>query len=91
MTCVTSERQGESARDYGEEDAARSRTVVTLPTGNDTALTRLYAPSCISVVVCLLPDVSKERTAFMSRVQSMNCLITLKMKAVSFFETSGRN
>ena len=51
----------------------------------------LHYTCTLSVAVCLLLNVSKERTAFMSRVQSMNCLITLKMKAVSFFETSGRN
>jgi hypothetical protein len=90
VACITSERERERATDYGE-DAARSCTVVTLPTGNDKALKRLYSPSCVSVVVCLLPDVSQKRTAFMSRVRSMNCLITVKMKAVSFFETSGRN
>ena len=73
-----------------KEDAARSFTVVTLPTGNDTAL-KDYIRQAVFALLCLLPDISKERTVFMSRVQSMNCLITLMMKAVSSFETSGRN
>jgi hypothetical protein len=39
----------------------------------------------------LLPDVSKEGTAFVFRVMSQFTDSALKMKAVSSFETSGSN